>query len=402
MNSTSTLVLKPGKERSLLRGHPWVFSGAIAHGGLGCDSGETVAVRASDGRFLGWGAYSPASQIRVRVWSFTESDTIDDAFFSTRVDSAVSARQILGIQSNAMRLVHAEADGLPGLIVDRYDDTLVAQFLSAGVERHKRALAAELLLRTGASTLYERSDAEVRLLEGLEPHVGVMAGPAPRVPIEIHENGMAYGVDVTTGQKTGFYLDQRDNRALLGHWASGDVLNCFCYTGGFSISALVAGARTVTSIDSSAEAVEMAQGNARRNNVESARATWLCADVFQSLRRFRDARRQFDVVVLDPPKFAPTATHVEKAARAYKDINLLGLKLLRPGGLLLTFSCSGGVGPELFQKIVAGAAADAGVGATILHRLTASADHPVLLAFPEGEYLKGLALRTAGQAAAPG
>lgn len=392
--ANSTLILKPGKEKALLRGHPWVFSGAVAREDTSCRAGETVVIRASDGRFLAWGAYSPASQIRSRIWSFSQTERIDEGFFAGRIQQALRARQRMAIQSDAMRLVHAEADGIPGLIVDRYDDTLVAQFLSAGVECHKELIAAELLAGTGARSLYERSDAEVRLLEGLAPRVGLIAGCAPRVPLEIKENGVSYGVDVTAGQKTGFYLDQRENRALLREWVFGDVLNCFCYTGAFSICALKGGAQSVTSIDSSADAVLLAQANARRNGLESEHASWICADVFRALRGFRDAARQFDVVILDPPKFAPTTAHVEKAARAYKDINLLGFKLLRPGGLLLTFSCSGGVGPELFQRIVAGAAADAQVDATIVARLSAGADHPVHLAFPEGEYLKGLALRT--------
>jgi 23S rRNA (cytosine1962-C5)-methyltransferase len=302
-----------------------------------------------------------------------------------------STREAAG---GALRLVHGEADGLPGFIVDRYADTLVAQVLSAGIERWRDLLADALVEQTGCARIYERSDADVRELEGLPVRTGVMRGDAPAVPLEIVEHGLRYAVDVLGGQKTGFYLDQRDNRHRIRELSAGrEVLNCFCYTGGFSMAALAGGATSVVSVDSSGPALELARRNAQANGFEASRTEWIEADIFRYLRDARSQGRSFDLIVLDPPKFAPTEKHSPAAARAYKDINLNALKLLRPGGMLATFSCSGGVSADLFQKIVAGAAADAGASATILDRFHASPDHPVLLEFPEGEYLKGLLLR---------
>jgi len=294
-----------------------------------------------------------------------------------------------------VRLVHGEADGLPGLIVDRYGDTLCAQFLSAGGERWKDTLADLLLLATGCTRLYERSDASVRALEGLPETTGWLRGEGD-TGVTITEHDWQLTLDVASGHKTGFYLDQRDNRALLGRWVRHyglrDVLNCYCYTGGFTVAALAGGAAHVTSVDSSAPALERVQRHVRLNGYPAATSTCLDADVNAFLRQCLDAGRRFDAIVLDPPKFAPTAAHAERAARAYKDINRLALMLLAPGGLLLTFSCSGGIGAELFHKIVAGAAIDAGVDGAILQRLEAAPDHPTTLVFPEGEYLKGLAI----------
>jgi 23S rRNA (cytosine1962-C5)-methyltransferase len=296
-----------------------------------------------------------------------------------------------------MRLIHAESDGLPGLIADRYGDVVVMQLLTAGVDRQRELLAQLLMAATGAKTVYERSDADVRELEGLPPRVGLVAGAAMPDEIVIEENGMRIAVDIAHGHKTGFYLDQRDNRALtLAMSKDADVLNCFCYTGTMSVAALMGGAKSVLSIDSSGPSLKLAGRNVALNQLDAAKAEWLEADVFQALRKLRDAARSFDLIILDPPKFAPTAHHAEKAARAYKDINLLGLKLLRPGGHLMTFSCSGGISAELFQKIIAGAALDAGIDAQILRRLNPGIDHPVAIHFPEGDYLKGLLLRRAG------
>jgi 23S rRNA (cytosine1962-C5)-methyltransferase len=393
------LHLKAGREKSLLRRHPWVFSGAIDKLYGSPASGDTVQVRASDGRFLAWAAWSPHSQIRARAWSFDESDAPGPALLQGRIAQALALRlgpalQSADGQNTALRLVHGEADRLPGLIVDRYGDTLVAQILSAGIERWRDVLADALVDQTGCARIYERSDADVRELEGLPVRAGPMRGDAPAVPLEIVEHGLRYAVDVVGGQKTGFYLDQRDNRNRIRGLASGrDVLNCFCYTGGFSIAALAGGALSVVSIDSSGPALELARRNARENGFDASRTEWIEADVFRYLRDARSQNRSFDLIVLDPPKFAPTEKHAPAAARAYKDINLNALKLLRPGGLLATFSCSGGVSADLFQKIVAGAAADAAASATILERFHAAPDHPVLLEFPEGEYLKGLLLR---------
>ena len=390
------MILKPGRERSLLRRHPWVFSGAIERIAGSPGSGDTVEVRASDGRFLAWAAYSPKSQIRARVWSFEESEQPDGALLRGRLEQAVALRRGLGLQetTNALRLVHGEADGLPGLIVDRYADTLVAQVLSAGVERWRDILADALMESTGCARIYERSDADVRALEGLGTRAGILRGDAPEAPMDIVEHGLRCAVDVIHGQKTGFYLDQRDNRRRIRELAMGrDVLNCFCYTGGFSLAALAGEAASVVSVDSSGPALELARRNAAVNGFDASRTEWIEADVFRYLRDARSQGRTFDLIVLDPPKFAPTEKHAPAAARAYKDINLNALRLLRRGGLLATFSCSGGVSAELFQKIVAGAAADAGASAAILGRFHAAADHPVLLEFPEGEYLKGLLLR---------
>ena len=388
-----TIRLREGKERSLLRRHPWVFEASIARGSA--DAGETVRVESPAGQFLAWGAFSPLSMFRVRAWSFDEAERIDAAFFQSRLRRAVALRSRLGIDSNSMRLVHAEADGLPGLIVDRYGDVLSAQFLSAGAERWREVIADALCQITGARQLYERSDASVRTLEGLQPRSGWLRGEGD-ADLLITEHGWTLGVDVAHGHKTGYYLDQRENRRRFADWVRQlgcqSVLNCFCYTGGFSVAALAGGAQQVVSVDSSGPALALARDNIRRNGFDEARCEFADADVNAWLRQALQAGRSFDAIVLDPPKFAPTAAHAERAARAYKDINRLALKLLAPGGLLLTFSCSGGISADLFHKIVAGAGLDAGVNAAILARLEAACDHPTTLEFPEGEYLKGLAL----------
>ena len=388
-------MLKPGRDKSVRARHPWIFSGAIARVDDEPDAGATVAVHSADGEPLALAAYSPLSQIRARVWSFDPADTIDAAFLAARVHEACSARRpMLDERHTGVRLVHAESDRLPGVVADFYGDTVVLQLSAAGADAWRDAIVEALAAATGASCIYERSDAEVRALEGLGPRVGVVHGRLPAT-VEIVEDGLRYRIDVAGGQKTGFYLDQRDNRARVGRLARDRrVLNAFCYTGGFTLAALAGGATQVLSIDSAQDALALARHNLSANPaLDATRAQWHCADVFTELRRLRNEAQRFDLIVLDPPKFAPTAAHAERAARAYKDINLLALKLLAPGGLLATFSCSGGVDAALFQKIVAGAAVDAGADATIRARLAASPDHPVALAFPEGEYLKGLLLR---------
>ena len=383
--------LREGRERSLLRRHPWIFDSAVAKGGA--DPGETVRVESHAGQFLAWAAFSPASRMRARAWSFEEGDRIEPAFLAQRVAVAVAARSRLDIKSDGVRLVHGESDGLPGLIVDRYGDTLVAQFLSAGAERWKAVLADSLLQATGLTLLYERSDASSRKLEGMPEVTGWLRGEGP-TQLTLAEHGWNLGVDIAHGHKTGFYLDQRDNRARFAAWARrmafGQVLNCYCYTGGFTVAALAGGAAHVTSIDSSGPALAQAGANVGLNGFAADRTEFVDADVNQMLRRYGEAGRQFDAIVLDPPKLAPTVAHAERAARAYKDINRLALKLLAPGGVLFTFSCSGGIPGELFHKIVASAGADAGVDGYIAERLGAAPDHPMTLAFPEGEYLKGL------------
>jgi len=390
------LILKPGREKSLLRRHPWVFSGAVARMEGNPESGDTVAVRAADGTFLATSAYSPVSQIRARVWSWDEKETIDAGLLRARLRNAIDARTrlIAAEAGGAMRLVHGESDGLPGVIADRYGEVVVLQLLSAGAERWRSKLAEAVRELTGCACVFERSDADVRELEGLPAKSGALYGALPAAGVQIREHGLSYGVDVAAGHKTGFYLDQRDNRKRIGELSQGrEVLNCFCYTGGFTLNALAGGAKSVLSVDSSGGALAQAQDNLARNDLDAARAEWQEVDVFKHLRVLRDQGRSFDLVVLDPPKFAPTAAFAEKAARGYKDINLLALKLLRPGGLLASFSCSGGISAELFQKILAGAALDAGADASIVGHFAAAADHPVLLSFPEGDYLKGLLLR---------
>jgi 23S rRNA (cytosine1962-C5)-methyltransferase len=389
--------LRAGKERSLLRRHPWVFQGSIDKGKA--DFGETVRVEAADGTFLAWGAYSPESQIRVRAWSFDQNERIEAAFFERRLAAAIALRARLAVPSDGVRLVHGEADGLPGLVVDRYGDILSAQFLAAGVERWKAPIADALLALTGCTRLYERSDAGVRALEGL-PSVrawlrGASDDPAAARTM-IHESGWQLTVDVAEGHKTGYYLDQRDNRArfaeLVRHYGCASVLNCFSYTGGFSVAALAGGAARVVSVDSSGAALERAKAHVALNGFEATRHETRDADVNALLRERLAEGDAFDAIVLDPPKFAPTGAHAERAARAYKDINRLALKLLKPGGLLLTFSCSGGISADLFHKIVAGAAMDAQVDGALIEKLEAAPDHPTTLMFPEGEYLKGLVI----------
>jgi 23S rRNA (cytosine1962-C5)-methyltransferase len=388
-----TVRLRDGKERSLHKRHPWVFESSLSGGKA--DAGETVRVIAHDGSFLAWAAFSPASQIRLRAWSFVEAERIDATFFERRIRAAVAIRARLPIASDGMRLVHGEADGLPGLVVDRYGDTLVAQFLAAGVERWKPVLAELLLKESGAARLYERSDASVRGLEGLPETTGWLRGDGS-TEVTISEHGWKLTLDVAEGHKTGFYLDQRDNRKLFAdtvrHFGLQRVLNCYCYTGGFSVAALAGGAGQVTSVDSSAPALRRAQQHVALNGFDAARHTTLDADVNQTLRQALEAGRSFDAIVLDPPKFAPTVAHAERAARAYKDINRLAFKLLEPGGVLFTFSCSGGVSADLFHKIVAGAGLDAGTDGLIYARMAAAPDHPATVTFPEGDYLKGLVI----------
>ena len=388
------LILKPGKERSLYRRHPWIFEGSVARLNGRAKPGDTVDVLDADGRVLARAAWSPKSQIRARIWSSDPQTIIDDAFFKRRVADAVARRQAMPqlAGQEGMRLIHGESDGLPGVIADRYGDTICLQLTAAGPDKWRKAIVGALVKATGVARIYERSDSDVRGLEGLEPVTGWVHGEAPDAPLSIDENGVRLGVDVVGGHKTGFYLDQRDNRLLTRDLAAGKaVLNCFCYTGGFSLQALAGGAASTLSIDSSGPALVGARANLAMNpQLDASRAEWLEADVFEALRVFRKEGRRFDLIVLDPPKFAPSAAHAERAARAYKDINLLGFRLLNPGGYLMTYSCSGGIGLELFQKIVAGAAVDAGRDARIQRRLAAGPDHPIALHFPEGEYLKGL------------
>jgi 23S rRNA (cytosine1962-C5)-methyltransferase len=388
-----TIRLRPGKERSVLRRHPWLFESAIGRGAA--DSGETVRVESAEGQFLAWAAFSPSSKIRARAWSFDELQRIDAAFFIAACARSIKARDRFDIKSDSVRLVHGESDGLPGLIVDRYGDTLVAQFTSAGVERWKDVIADALLAATGLSKLYERSDASSRTLEGLPESTGWLRGQG-EVDLVLQEHDWKLAVNIAEGHKTGFYLDQRDSRKRFCDYTRRlgfeRVLNCYCYTGGFTVAALTGGATHVTSIDSSGLALVKAAANVALNGFAPERATFLDADVNASLRQFGSEGRTFDAIVLDPPKFAPTVAHAERAARAYKDINRLAFKLLEPGGVLFTYSCSGGISADLFHKIVASAGCDAGVDGYIHERMGGAPDHPMTLQFPEGEYLKGLVI----------
>ena len=383
--------LREGKERSLLRRHPWIFESAIQSGGA--DAGETVRVESHTGQFLAWAAFSPHSRIRARIWSFEAGQRIDREFLRSRCARAVAARARFAIDSDAMRLVHGEADGLPGLVVDCYGDTLVGQFLSAGAQRWKDVLADALLEVTGRNKLYERSDTSTRALEGLEQETGWLRGNGP-TELVLREHGWTLGVDISNGHKTGYYLDQRDSRAKFSDYARRlvpqQVLNCYCYSGGFTVAALAGGAAHVTSIDSSAGAIAMAQQNVQRNGYAPDRCEFQQGDVNAALRVCHERGQRFDAIVLDPPKFAPTVAHADRAARAYKDINRLALGLLQTGGVLFTYSCSGGISIDLFHKIVASAGSDAGVDGYICERLGGAPDHPMTLNFPEAEYLKGL------------
>jgi len=393
------LILKPGRERSLLRRHPWIFSGAVQRVEGDPGLGETIEVRASTGAFLAWAAYNPTSQISARIWDCSETTRVDGDFFRRRLQRAVEMREATLSPSPAqpVRLVHGESDGLPGIVVDRYASTVVMQLSSAGGYRWRDTLVELLAQITNPATIFERSDSEVLQLEGLPGSVGLRHGDKLTGAVRFQEGGIHFLADVERGQKTGFYLDQRDNRSLLRTLSLGRaVLDCFCYTGGFTVSALAGGAVSVLAIDSSAESLAAARTHLELNRLSGAELAE--GDVFHMLRRLRDQARSFDIIILDPPKFAPTAALAERAARGYKDINLYAFKLLRPGGLLLTFSCSGGLSRELFQKIVADAAVDAGVDAQILRWLGAASDHPVALPFPEGEYLKGLLCRVAAKA----
>lgn len=387
------IILKPGREKSVIHKHPWIFSGSVAEVRGSPESGETVDVLSSSGQFLGRAAFGPESQIRARMWSWDEEKKIDEGFFRQKLQKAIEMRRafVRSEETDAMRLVHAESDWLPGLIVDQYADQLVVQILTAGMEYWSEIIINLLVEMTGINHVYERSDVDVRTLEGLKERVGVLKGSLPSEKLMIHENGLKFWVNVIGGQKTGFYLDQRENREKVRKLVNGrSVLNCFCYTGAFSIYALSGGASEILSIDSSTAALDWGKEQVLLNTYPTECATWKEGDVFHILRELRDRGKSFDAVILDPPKFAPTAAQVDKAARGYKDINLLAFKLLRPGGLLFTFSCSGGVSAELFTKIVSGASLDAGVDARIIEKLQQGSDHPVRLGFPEGDYLKGL------------
>lgn len=392
------LKLKPKRESSLLRRHPWVFSGAVEEIVGDPAPGKTVEIISSEGQWMARGAFSPHSQIAARVWTWEESEAIDAGFFERRIAASADRRRELQSTTDAVRLINAESDGLPGLIVDRYGRFLVVQFLSAGPECWKEQILSVLERTTGVSGLYERSDVEVREKEDLGQTTGVLRGESPSGPVEIHEGPWRFLVDIARGQKTGFYLDQRESRRAVHElvarlFPGGSVLNAFAYTGGFAVAALTAGAARVVNVDSSVAALELARKNLSLNQLTFANGDFLEADVFRLLRSYRDSGVSFDMIILDPPKLAPSRSRVARAARAYKDLNWLAFRLARPGGCVVSFSCSGAVGDDLFQKIVFGACLDAGREAQILGYLHQPQDHPVRLTFPEGAYLKGLICR---------
>jgi len=411
-----SLTLKPNRERSILNRHPWIFSGAVASIQVDAASGDTIIIRSSTGEFLAHAAYSPKSQIVARVWSWDEGETIDKNFFAQRIVKSIESRSSLSAITNAMRWVNAESDGIPGLVVDRYAQFAVCQFLTAGAEKWKREIADVLMMQEGIVGVYERSDVDVREKEGLQQSVGVLRGETPPDVIEIYEemsfrakrgisetaqeiprgyaarNDIGLLVDIKHGHKTGFYLDQRENREVVKQYAKDrDVLNAFCYTGAFSVAAWQGGAKSVVGLDSSAPALSLAKKNLELNGLPVGGITE--GDVFSTLRTYRDSRQSFDLIILDPPKLAHSQAQVDKASRAYKDMNLLALKLLRPNGILITFSCSGSISEDLFQKIIFGAALDAKRDVQIIKRLAQASDHPVRVTFPEGAYLKGLVCR---------
>jgi 23S rRNA (cytosine1962-C5)-methyltransferase len=387
--------LKSGREKSLLRRHPWIFSGAIERVEGTPQSGDTVDVVDAAGRFVARAAFSPASQIRARVWTFDSAEPVDVDFFRRRLVRAAESRRVLDMlgAAAACRLVFAESDGLPGLIADRYAGYVVCQFLAAGVDRWREEIAGLLMEIVGPRGVYERSEASARKKEGLTSRRGVLRGAEPPAEVEVEAGGGRWLVDVVNGQKTGAYLDQLQNRLRVANLArGGEVLDAFSYTGGFAIAALLRGAAEATLVESSAEALRVAEREAAANGVAE-RCRCIAASVFDELRAQRDAGRRYDLVVLDPPKFVHSADQINSGSRGYKDVNMLGLQLVRQGGVLATFSCSGHVDASLFQKIVAGAALDARRDAQIIERLSQPADHPVAIEFPEAEYLKGLVLR---------
>ncbi len=389
------VLLKEGRERSAVRRHPWVFSGAVERVDGNPAPGALVAVADHRGHFLAWGHFSPHSQIRVRLLSWKEAERPDAAWFRAALARAVARREGLSRRAgtDCYRLAHGEADGLPGLVVDRFGGFLVLQASSAGMDAVKGELADVLVELTAPRGVFERSEMDARKEEGLPPSQGPLRGEDPPPELTVHESGLLYRVDLRGGQKTGAFLDQRENRAAVAEHAAGaEVLDAFSYTGGFALHALRAGAKSVTLLDSSASAIRAAEANLELNGF-GGRAEMVQGDVFRDLRKMREAGRLFDLVILDPPKLAPTRAQAKHASRAYKDANLQAMSLLRPGGVLATFSCSGGVDAAYLGEIVSWAALDAGREARVLQRLSQPADHPVLLSFPESEYLKGMILR---------
>jgi len=402
----SQVILKPGRDKPVRQHHPWIFSGAVARVKGDAADGDVVDVIVSDGEWLARGFINRKSQIVVRLFTWREDEAIDREFFVRRLAHAYEAR--MGILADpgtsACRLVNAESDGLPGLIVDRYDGWLVTQFLALGMERWKEEIVKQIGPIVGpivarrvffVQGVYDRSDVEVRAKEGLPQAMGVLAGDEPPDLVEIRENGLSFLVDVKRGHKTGFYLDQRDNRRKVAAYLRGrEVLNCFAYTGAFAVYAMAAGAKRVTNVDTSAQALELARKNVDLTGLlDLSGLEYVVGDVFAELRHFRAEGRMFDAVILDPPKFAQNDRQLKRAARGYQDINRVAMNILRPGGILATFSCSGLVSPDLFQKIIFSASLEAEREVQIVEKLGQASDHPILVTLPESEYLKGFVCR---------
>jgi 23S rRNA (cytosine1962-C5)-methyltransferase len=395
---TAILTLKKGRQKPVLNRHPWIFSGAIQQVQGDPAPGDIVDIADHRQNFLARAYYNPHSQIQARILSWNPAESIDDVFWRRGLERAGNGRFSLNLQphTNAFRLINAEADGLPGLIVDKYGDYLVMQCLTLGIDRRKEQLIPLLAELFQPQGIFERSDVDVRTKEGLAASDGLVWGKPPPRDYLIQENGLTFGVDLHEGHKTGFYLDQRENRALVGQpyiVAGQTILNLFAYTGGFAVYAAAAGAGRIINVDTSAEVLAQAERNIERNGWQRPQDEYLAGDAFEVLRYYRDEGEQFDVIILDPPKFAHSRRDVDNACRGYKDLNWLAFRLLRPGGWLATFSCSGLVSADLFQKVLFGAAVDAGRHAQILRPLSQGADHPVALTFPESAYLKGFLCR---------
>jgi 23S rRNA (cytosine1962-C5)-methyltransferase len=389
------VVLKKGKEKAAILRHPWIFSGALDKVKGSPENGEVVTVRSSDKEFLAYAYYNDQSRVALRLLEWDENTTIDKAWYIQKLQNAIRSRShILSENTNTCRLVFSEADFLPGLIVDQYADFLSLQILSAGIEAVQEDIINILRQELNPKGIFDKSDAGARKHENLEPVQGLLWGEAPPEFIEVRENGIRYHINIADGQKSGFYCDQRENRMILAEYTRDKrVLDCFCYSGGFTLNSLKNGAGQVTSVDSSALAIETLQHNLELNGFEKDKQESIQSDVNKQLRAFKDTGQKFDVVVLDPPKYAPSRSALDRAARAYKDLNRLGMMLLEPGGILATFSCSGAVDMETFKQIIAWAALDAGREVQIIRQFSQPEDHPVRLSFSEGEYLKGLLLR---------
>jgi 23S rRNA (cytosine1962-C5)-methyltransferase len=394
------VILLPGREKSILRKHPWIFSGAIKNVTDNPSSGGTVEIISAAGIILGAGAYSNKSQIRVRAWSYNPDENIDRGYFREKIKQAILTREMLpNLEvSNSRRLIYGENDGLPGVIADKFGDIIVLQLSTTGAYHWRETIIHEIVELTKCKVLFEKSDSDINQLEGLDDVVQIQYGLLDATPVIIEENGLNYLFEIEGSQKTGFYLDQRNNRKELREYSENKkVLDCFCFSGGFTMNALKGGASNVIAVDSSDTALRLARENLKINNFDEAKVELVNDNAFEYLRKLRDRDEQFDLIILDPPKFAPTTSQVERAARAYKDINLLAFKLLSPNGVLFTFSCSGGVGLPLFQKIVADAVLDAGKNVQIIKFLHQAEDHPISSTFPEGEYLKGLVCKVTGR-----